>query len=438
VQGDAVAVVSEVRVGVVTALPWECAAARLFVDDLRGLSVLGDPNHYGSGWMPSKDPSRPHRVVVALQAQDGTRNAAALCSDMARSFPELQVFVMCGIAGGVPAAHGAESRVRLGDILSATAGVVDYDHVRSVDGRNVLRRSVEGLSKALLRADRELEVRSLAGDEVWRGPLDDVAERAPRFGPLSQGADPLELESAAGAGVRVVADDTDDADAADAQRARPGGWPRVHRGAIGSADRLVRDVVLRDLLAERYGILGVEMEGSGVAVGADLHDRHWFMVRGVADYCDDRTKSDAWHPYASLAAAAYVRALFAECQPFGAEVRRYGDGASDASGVSSASSASSASSVGDLQAIVQALLDLPVFRDDYQRRAVLAQLPERIRTAVPDNVVARLHVVALVRTCEDFPDGRDALLDVLRLTLGADSAPFVRVQGVILDNWSRG
>lgn len=424
--------------GIVTALPWECAAARLFVGDLRDLSVQGDPNHYGSGWMPSKDPSRPHRVVVALQVQDGTRNASALCSDMARSFPELQVFIMCGIAGGVPAAPGAERRVRLGDILSATAGVVDYDHVRSVDGQNVLRRTVEGLSKALLRADRELEVKSLAGDDVWRGPLDETAVRVPRFLPLSQGANLRELGHAVGAGVSVAGDVADSAggtggtdatgagDVADARRAHPVGWPQVHRGAIGSADRLVRDVVLRDALASRYGILGVEMEGSGIAVGADLHERHWYMVRGVADYCDNRTKSDAWHPYASLAAAAYVRALLAECQPFGVGVRRDVGSVSRVSGVSG------------LQAIVQALLDLPVVQDDYQRRAVLAQLPERIRTVVPDNVVARLHVVALVRTCEDSPDGRDALLDVLRLTLGADSPQFLRVEGVILDNWSRG
>src|SRR5262249_59749362 len=60
-----------------------------------------------------------------------------------------------------------------------------------------------------------------------------------------------------------------------------------------------------------------EMEGWGVAVGADLHDRHWCVVRGVADYCDDRTKNDLWHRYASLTAAAYTRSLLEACHPFG-------------------------------------------------------------------------------------------------------------------------
>ena len=410
--------------GIVTALPWECAAARLFIDDLRDLSVQGDPNHYGSGWMPSKDPSRPHRVIVAMQVQDGTRNAAALCSDMARSFPGLQVFIMCGIAGGVPVAHGAQGRVRLGDVLSATAGIVDYDHVRTVDGESRLRRSAEGLSKVLLRADRVLEAKSLAGEE-WRGTLHDTARRVPSFGPLSRGADLLELEPSAGAEVAVAADATD------SQRGRStDDGTHVHRGAIGSADRLLRDAVLRDELAERYGILGVEMEGSGIAVGADLHERHWYMVRGVADYCDNRTKSDAWHPYASLAAAAYVRALLTECMPF--------ESATDArhSAAVAAAAPSTVGGIGNLQAIVGVLADLRIMQDDYQRRAVMAQLPGRIRTMVPDNVVARLHVIALVQTCEGFPDGRDVLLDVLRLTLGADSADFQRLEGVILDNWS--
>lgn len=378
---------------------------RLIIGDLHHLSVQADPNQYVSGWMPSKDPHRPHRVVSALQVHDGTRNASALCADMARSFPELRVFVMCGIAGGVPLGAGTGADVRLGDVLVATEGIVDYDHVRTVDGENVLRRSVEGLSKALLRADRELEVKSFLGEEPWHGPLSDTAERvdSKRWLPTS---DPPES-----GGESLVPS---------ADRQGRSGLPRVHRGAIGSADRLLRDAVLRDSLAARHRLLGVEMEGSGIAVGADLHDRRWFMVRGVADYCDNRTKNDDWHPYASLAAAAYVGALLAECPPFGAAVRR----------------ASGPGPLGGFQAIVDGLLDLQVFRDDYQRRAVLAQLPEGIRTAVPDNVVARLHVIGLVRTCEDFPDGRDALLDVLRLAIGADAPEFRRIEVVIQSNWS--
>ncbi len=77
----------------------------------------------------------------------------------------------------------------------------------------------------------------------------------------------------------------------------------------------MRDVVMRDKLARRHNVRAVEMESSGIAVSAALRATHWFVVRGIADYCDNAGKDDRWHAYAALAAAAYVRALLAECHP---------------------------------------------------------------------------------------------------------------------------
>jgi len=112
----------------------------------------------------------------------------------------------------------------------------------------------------------------------------------------------------------------------DPRFARPGeqaasrgpGVPGVHFGAIGSAERLLRDAARRDQLARRYGIRGVEMEASGLAVGANLRGVPWFVVRGVADYCDDR-KNDIWDDYASLTSAAFVAVLLRHCRPLGAD-----------------------------------------------------------------------------------------------------------------------
>jgi hypothetical protein len=50
-------------------------------------------------------------------------------------------------------------------------------------------------------------------------------------------------------------------------------------------------------------------------------------------------------------------------------------------------------------------------------------------------VVPRLHVVGLIRTCEQFPDGEDALVDVLSLMLGA-TPEFSRIEAVVRRNWS--
>src|SRR5262249_43780784 len=314
---------------IVTALPEECIAVRMLVDDLRDRLAPGDPNHYRTGWLPSRNPNRPHLVVVALQAQDGTLDAASICANMARSFPELRVFVMSGIAGGIPAPQEPSRHVRLGDIVVAAKGVIDYGHVRTVDGVDALRRPVDGPSKALLRADLELQMKELSGEEPWRDMLREVEAKAERF--------------------RRPPDDTDLLVIAGRLAHHPSlgqsghevGWPRVHRGAVASANRLLRDAAKRDALASQYDdVRAVEMEGSGIAIGADLHGREWFMVRGIADYCDNLTKTDVWRRYAALAAATYVRALLAECQPF-----------SETAGRPAAAAG--------LPAIVDALLSLP-------------------------------------------------------------------------------
>ncbi|MFY1669822.1 effector-associated domain 2-containing protein [Plantactinospora sp. WMMB334] len=396
----------DVGVGIVTALPLECAAVRLMVNGLDDLEVPGDLNHYRVGTLPSRDSEHPHRVVVAVQAEDGTRNAAAICTDMARSFPGLAVFVMCGIAGGVPAPHQPDRHVRLGDVVVATRGVVDYDHVRTVDGAETVRRPVQRPSTTLLRADRELQIKELTGEQPLRGLLDRTEIRGSMFSRPGRSA---------GRGSPDIPVDPH----LDTAGGRTDGSPRVHRGAIGSADRLLRDAARRDALALKHSIRAVEMEGSGIAVAADLNERQWFMVRGVADHCDDRTKTDAWHPYAALVAAAYVRALLSEALPFGAQRHHRGGWTPT-----------------DLQLIVDALLEVPAIRDDYQRRAIIALLPAHIRNAVPDSVRGRLHVIGIVQTCEYFPDGRSALLDALRLTLGPDDPEFQRVGSVVLRHWS--
>ncbi|MGI5152600.1 effector-associated domain 2-containing protein [Plantactinospora sp. CA-294935] len=416
---------------------------RMMVDELEDLRVPGDPNHYRGGTLPSRDPARPHRVVIAVQTEDGTRNAAAICADMARSFPGLGTFVMCGIAGGVPAPHQPDRHVRLGDIVVATKGVVDYDHVWTVDGTDTLRRSVQQPSKALLRADRELEMKELAGELPWGALLGTAQARAAWFRRPAEETDPL-----ASQGPVEGRPDT--------RPEWPVGSPRVHRAAVGSADRLLRDAARRDALAGRHQIRAVEMEGSGVAVAADLHERQWFMVRGVADYCDNRTKSDVWHPYAALVAAAYVRALLAETAPFVPEDRRPAGPAPNALQPNALQPNAlqpnapqpnapqpnglqpNAPQPNGLQAIVDALMGVPAMRDDYQRRAVLNMLPEHIRTAVPDSVVGRLHVVGLVRTCEHYPGGREALLDALRLTFGVDDPDYRRINGIVERHWSGG
>ncbi|MFI5894688.1 hypothetical protein ACIA5D_31765 [Actinoplanes sp. NPDC051513] len=278
-----------VTIGILTALPCEANAVVSLLDDVGGYQDPQDQNHYRTGILPSTDATRPHGVAVLMMSKDNTRSAAYNCANMLRTFPGVQIVIMVGIAGGVPRPQAPERHVRLGDIVVATDGIVDYTHVRREHGRAEPRgRQSAGLiSQRLLRAARELQLEELSGNYPWARWLDPT-QRPPAE------TDVLYLH-----GVPVPHPERS-----------LNGLPRVHHGVMGSGDVLMSDERARDDLADRFpDMLAIEMEGSGIAASTAAEDRAWFMVRGVADYAESAGKNDTWHTFASLAAAAYVRAL---------------------------------------------------------------------------------------------------------------------------------
>ena len=276
-------------VAVLTALACELAAVTAVLRQARPVvdGPSGDPNLYLAGELPSRDPGAVHHVVTTVLPHDGNRSAAVVATDVLRSFPTIRCVIFSGIAGGVPVSPEPGGDVRLGDVLVAVDGIVDYDHTWTVNGEEQVRRHLQGLSVDMLRAAQELRAAYPDAGVPLQQELDRVTD--PRF------ARPGEQAASRGPGV-----------------------PGVHFGAIGSAERLLRDAARRDQLARRYGIRGVEMEASGLAVGANLRGVPWFVVRGVADYCDDR-KNDVWDDYASLTSAAFVAVLLRHCRPLGAD-----------------------------------------------------------------------------------------------------------------------
>ncbi|GLY99914.1 FxSxx-COOH system tetratricopeptide repeat protein [Actinoplanes sp. NBRC 103695] len=318
---------SEVTIGIVAALWIEGLAMRALIPDAKPLDpISGDPHHYHIGRLPSSQENRQHAVVLTTMPRDSTRNAAAICTNLIRSFPQVRCVIMVGIAGGIPVPERPERHVRLGDIVVATDGVVDCSHVRQVDGIATPRRHVDGMSEAMTRAVLELRGDEFRGEPRWRTWLDLEGDpELSKFGRPRPNTDVLRVRGAR---------------ARHPSRSQSGhvpGLPKVHYGTIASGDILLRDEVKRDELAAEHGVLAVEMEGSGIAAGAAQLGRHWFMIRAVADYCDNVGKNDLWHPYSSLAAAAYVRAMLAACHPFdaapasnGGKARAGGEGLSGA------------------------------------------------------------------------------------------------------------
>ncbi|GAA4674326.1 phosphorylase family protein [Phytohabitans rumicis] len=400
---------ARVTIGIITPLPIECAAMRALIDAPAPVRIPGDGNHYEIGTIPSTEPARPHVVTITVLPEDGNRNAAAICAHMLRSFRSVRVVVMCGIAGGVPAYSDHERHVRLGDVVVAAKGIVDYDHVRTVDGVDHLRRYVGGLSTDLLRAQRQLEVQAIAGTRPWEQTL--TAAMTTRFARPHAASDILYVDGAA---------HPHPPDAS-----RPADLPRVHAAAIGSADRLLRDAVRRDELAARYGIRAVEMEASGVAVAAGLQGIGWYVVRGIADYCDNATKNDAWHPYASFVAAAYLRALLGACHPLDAS----------ADGNASPPDHQGRLPLQGLRAIARALQEIDLMNEPAGRLLLLSLLPREIGGNVPSDSRDWVHLLHIVRTCARYPHGRESLVEALE-TVAAESSDGLRsARAAIVHHW---
>lgn len=281
-------------IGVITALPKELVAVKAMLDDPLEWSASGTGagRRYLVGSIPARG-GGSHVVAVALLTEMGNNSAALRAERLLQHCPAVRHVVMCGIAGGVPRPGVSEHDLRLGDIVvSDRNGVVQYDFIKqTANGAIDHRQPPRPPSAELLEAVQYLRAKELEGHRPWEGLL-------ARVGHIDDFIRPPDGVDARGEPVSLPPDG----------KRRPG-MPRVFHGPIASANRLLKDAAYRDALAERFGVKGIEMEGSGVADATWSSDRAGYLVvRGICDYCDEH-KGDAWQGHAAAVAAAYFRAL---------------------------------------------------------------------------------------------------------------------------------
>ncbi len=279
--------------GILTALPKECAAIRLMLHNEERWSAPGEGGgrDYYIGEIPAEGGGN-HLVVVALLPDMGNNSAAISAMRLLHHFPEVRHIIMCGIAGGVPKPGDVEHDVRLGDIVvSNRNGVVQYDLIKEKpDGTKEHRHPPRPPSAELLSAVRHLFTEEEMGSRPWEKFL-------PLGAKMKNGQRPADNLDARGMSIDYPAD-----------RERRPGLPRVFQGPIAAANVLLKHPAHRDYLSDKFGVKAVEMEGAGVADATWTNGAGYLVVRGICDYCDG-IKGDVWQGAAAIAAAAYVRAL---------------------------------------------------------------------------------------------------------------------------------
>ncbi|KAF4543371.1 putative multiple ankyrin repeats single kh domain protein [Lasiodiplodia theobromae] len=263
-----------------------------------------------------------HNVVIAGLPSAGNNPAATVVTQMRNTFAELRFGLLVGIGGGVPA-FTDNGHIRLGHVVVSKptgehSGAVQYDHGKAEAGQFRRTGFLAAPPTILLNAAQDLAVRrarsrtdplhahlsridtTIRGlrrykypgadkDHLYRA---DYVHPEPKVSCQKCGCDPSQ---------RVDRSSDGDSDEEDEEN---GEEIVVHRGTIAAGELVVKDGLLRDKLANQYGILCFEMEAAGV-----LADFPCLVIRGISDYSDSN-KNDKWHGYAAATAAAYARQLF--------------------------------------------------------------------------------------------------------------------------------
>lgn len=299
-------------VGWICALPCELVAASEMLDvEYKNFNpeIPHDDNCYTFGKIANL-----YVVIAGLpQGIYGIASAAGVAKDMLRSFKNLEIRLMVGIAGGAPS---PKNDIRLGDVVvgcpdsgNSYGGVIQYDHGKAVeDGEFERTGSMNAPPSRVLKMVTKLHTnhkrqgnqivesvqekfgcnKNLCKEYTYPGPEHDkLYESSSKHSETAQGGD---CDSSCG----------------EATLRKPRDEDRhvvVHYGLIASADRLMKDALLRDRLIKEYGMLCFEMEAAGL-----MNDFPCLVIRGICDYSDSH-KNKRWQGYAVASAATYAKEL---------------------------------------------------------------------------------------------------------------------------------
>ncbi|KAL7909981.1 hypothetical protein GGI35DRAFT_447561 [Trichoderma velutinum] len=307
---------SDYTVGWICAISTEYVAAQAFLDEQHeGPEYVSpnDNNDYTLGKIGK------HNVVTAVLpgGEYGIASAAIVARDMLHSFPNVRIGLMVGIGGGAPS---QKHDIRLGDIVVSVprdgkGGVFQYDYGKTIQNRSF---STTGfLSQpptVLLTAINGIQAQYEMDGHQLDKAINNVFEKKPRLGKKYKRPDintDRLFKSEATHDSSCTTDCVHDLSnlVLRSERGKDEDNPAIHYGLIASANRLMKDAVVRDRIAEEMDVLCFEMEAAGL-----MNHFPCLVIRGICDYSDTH-KNKEWQGYAAMTAAAYAKDVLYRIPP---------------------------------------------------------------------------------------------------------------------------
>lgn len=305
---------SAYRVAWICALSIEYVAACELLDQTYPtppLTSAADSNVYTCGRIGDI------KVVVAClpKGKHGLISAATVSSHLRHSFPSIEWGLLVGIGGGAPS---SKHDIRLGDVVVGVpsgryGGVIPYDYGRTIQNQTFqLLGHLNAPPRRLLSAVQHLDARYIRHGHDLVNVAYHTMAKSPQLRKFGQRPAHDRLYRTD----YVHRDNRFDCHSFCGQQShtlvsRPvrrsahdqANLVSIHYGTIASADKLMKDALVRNHLADTEGVLCFEMEAAGL-----MNVFPCLVIRGISDYADTH-KADAWQGYAALIAAVYAKDL---------------------------------------------------------------------------------------------------------------------------------
>ncbi|PON25117.1 pfs domain-containing protein [Trichoderma gamsii] len=300
-------------IGWVATIPFGVAAFRALLDEehesLPPQDDL-DGNSYVLGRMGA------HNVVLAFPGESKSTLAAEIVSNMAYSFPKIQLRLIVGVGGGAPQPEpDPKEDIRLGDVVVGFPNeenncVVQWEKSTGEEGSFVAKCHLNGPPPVFIEAIKALKLVHAAENGNMQRYIDEAIQsnspgmetikypglekdRLFKSGYMHKTLEPKSANSCAACNKEKIIERTP----------REPSHVMVHYGQIASSNKVMKASKKRDSLRKEWGVLCFEMEAANLT-----NDLPFLLIRGICDYSDSH-KDNEWRPFASLTAAAYAKDL---------------------------------------------------------------------------------------------------------------------------------